>query len=144
MMKARFAAVATLSIGWFGCDEGGDLSVSAGAPATGAVSGTITECGTPVSGVEVVLAVRQAEPGQARPVDAEIGPATTGRQGEYFLEVAPAFAVPGRAVVRLLVTSPSGGLRELASGTLDLNLGRPARDTLRLDADRGRAAGVCS
>ena len=143
-MKTRFAAVAALSVGWFGCGEGGDLAVSAGAPVTGAVRGTITECGTPVSGVEVVLAVQQAEPDQARAVDTEIGPARTGRHGEYLLEVAPAFAVPGRAVVHLSATSPSGDLQELASGILDLSLGRPARDTLRLDADRGIAAGVCS
>jgi hypothetical protein len=144
MTKAKLAAVAGLSLGWLGCGESGDLAISAGAPVSGVVGGRITECGTPVFGAEVVLAVHQAEAGQVRPVDAEFGPAMTDRKGEYLLEVTPAFAVPGRVVVHLSVTSASGDLQEVASGTLHLGLGRPARDTLRLDADRGIAAGVCS
>jgi hypothetical protein len=132
-----------MSIGWLACGEGGDLAISAGSPVTAVVRGTITECGTPVPGAAVVLVVQQAESGQARPVDTQIGPASTDGGGEYLIEVAPAFAVPGAAIVRLQVTPPHGSLQEFPADTLELGLGQPARDTLRLDADLGRAAGHC-
>jgi hypothetical protein len=137
------SVVAVLSLGWLGCGEGGDLAISAGAPVTAVVRGTITECGTPIAGAEVVLRVRQAEPGQAQPVDTQIGPATTDRRGEYLLEVAPPFAVPGPAVVHLRVRRPGGDVQELPGRVLELGLGTPARDTLRFDVDLGTAARVC-
>jgi hypothetical protein len=141
--RVRLSVVTALSLAWLGCGEGGNLAISAGAPVTAVVRGTITKCGTPIPGAEVVLRVRQAEPGQAQPVDTEIGPETTDRRGEYLLEVAPPFAVPGPAVVHLRVVPPGGALQELPGRILELGLGRPARDTLRLDADLGIAARVC-
>ena len=143
MKRAGISVVGFLSIGALACGEGGYLAISAGAPVTAVVQGAITECGTPVSEAEVVLLVQQAEPHQVRPVDAQIGPVATDRQGEYLVEVGPAFAVPGPASVRLRVTPPRGLTLELPGGVLELRLGSPARDTVRLDADLGRAAGVC-
>lgn len=140
----HLALVGCLSLAWLGCGEGGDLALSAGAPVTGAVAGTITDCGAAVPGATVVVLVQQAEPGQTRPVDTRTGPAATDRRGEYRMEIAPAFAVPGPASVRLLVTPPGGPARELPGGTLELGLGEPARDTLRVDLDVGVVAGVCS
>ena len=143
MKGARLSVVAALSLAWLGCGEGGDLALSAGAPVTGAVVGTITDCGTPIPGAAVVLLVQQAESAQARPVDTQSGAVTTDRRGEYFIEVAPAFAVPGPAHVRLLVTPPGGAVQELPGGTVELGLVEPPRDTLRLDADLGLAARLC-
>jgi hypothetical protein len=131
-----------LGIGALGCVEGGTLAISAGAPVAAAVRGTVTDCGVPLAGAEIVLRVRQDEPGQARPVDARIGPVTTSREGRYLIEVSPAFAVPGRASVQLRVTA-GGVTRELPRGTLELRLGLPARDTVRLDADLGQERRVC-
>jgi hypothetical protein len=132
-----------LIMGWLGCGEGGDLALSAGAPVTAVVRGTIVECGTPISTAEVVLLVQQAESGQVRPVDTQIGPVMTDSRGQYLIEAAPAFAVPGPALVRLRVTPPGGALQELPPDTVEFGLGEPARDTLRLDADLGAAAGKC-
>ncbi len=143
MKGAKLAVVAALSIAWLGCGEGGDLALSAGAPVTAAVVGTITDCGIPIPGAAVVLRVHQATSAQARPVDTRSGAVTTDRRGEYFIEVAPAFAVPGPATVRLLVTPPGRALQEFPGGTVELGLGQPPRDTLRLDADLGLAARVC-
>jgi hypothetical protein len=135
MMETRLLVAAAFGTACFGCGEGGDFALSAGAPVTGAVRGVITECGTPIARAEVVLLVQQAESGQARAVDTRIGPVTTDRGGEYLVEVAPAFAVPGSATVRLRVTPPGGTTYESPGATLELGLGEPPRDTLRLDAD---------
>jgi hypothetical protein len=140
----RLTLVGCFSLAWLGCGEGGDLALSAGAPVTGAVAGTITDCAAAVPGATVVALVQQAERGQARPVDTRTGPAVTDRRGEYRMEIAPAFAVPGPASVRLLVTPPGGPARELPGGTVELGLGEPPRDTLRIDLDLGVAPGVCS
>jgi hypothetical protein len=131
-----------LSLGALGCVEGGSLAISAGAPVEAAVQGSITDCGRPVSGAEVVLTVQQDEPDQARPVDEKLGPVTTGRDGKYIVEVAPAFAVPGPAEFQLRVTAP-GVTAEVPGGTLRFSLGTPARDTLRLDIDLGAHRGFC-
>lgn len=141
-MRGKFLLAGVLNLSALGCVEGGDLAVSAGAPATAVVQGTISDCGTPVASAEVVLQVQQDEPGQARPVDANIGPVTTSREGRYIVEVGPAFAVPGPASVQLRVTV-SGVSQEIPGGTLELRLGRPARDTTRLDADLGAERGMC-
>jgi len=134
--------LAALSVGWLGCIEGGDLALSAGAPVTGVVQGTITDCGVAVPEAQVNLLVQQNESGQARPVDAELGPVTTDVHGTYSLEVAPGFAVPGAALVRLRVRPPGGDAREFPDRTIQLSLGQ-ALDTLRLDADLGTATGRC-
>lgn len=131
------------SLGLLGCGGGGNLAISAGAPVTAVIRGIIMECGIPVAGAEVVLRVQQDEPDQVRPVDARIGPVTTSSQGSYLLEVGPAFAVPGPASVRLRVTPVIGATQEISGGTLNLRLGRPARDTTRLDIDLGQERGVC-
>ena len=57
--------------------EATDLAISAGAPVTAAVDGTITRCGVPISDAAVVLRVRQDDMGQARPVDSQVGPVST-------------------------------------------------------------------
>ncbi|MFL5404009.1 MAG: hypothetical protein ACJ8BF_14480 [Gemmatimonadales bacterium] len=124
------------------CVEGGNLAISAGAPVTAAVRGQITDCGTPVSGAEVALRVTQNEPGQARPVDDLIGPITAGRDGRYLIEVGPAFAIPGPVTVQLRVAA-GGVTQEIPGLTLQLTLGLPARDTVRLDADLGVERRVC-
>jgi hypothetical protein len=142
-MRERVFLIGIVSIGALGCEEGGNLAVSAGAPVTAVVQGTIRECGRPLAGAQVELQVQQDEPEQARPVDARIGPVTTSREGRYVVEVGPAFAIPGQASVLLRVT-PSGGVtQEIPGGTLELRLGQPARDTTRLDADLGLERGVC-
>ena len=141
-MKRCFLLVPSLCLGALGCLEGGDLAVSAGAPVTAAVRGTISDCGQPVSGAAVVLQVQQDEPGQARPVDARIGPVTTSAQGRYIVEVGPPFAVPGPASVQLHVTA-AGVTQDVPGGTLNLTLGLPARDTVRFDADLGAERGGC-
>jgi hypothetical protein len=140
---ASLAAVAGLLATLAGCVEGGDLAVSAGAPVSGAVQGTVLECGRPVSNVGVTVHVRQSESGQARPVDQRIGPVATDGRGGYQVEIEPAFAVPGPATVGLELTLAGGAPRELAGAILDLELGTPPRDTLRLDVDAGLAAGGC-
>ena len=131
--------------GWalaaLGCGEVGSLAISAGAPVSAAVAGRITECGSPLSGVAVVLRVQQDEPHQARPVDAEIGSATTSRDGRYAVEVSPAFAVPGPARVQLRAVN--GVSLELIGPNLQFTLGSPPRDTLRFDADVGLQRGTC-
>jgi hypothetical protein len=146
MKGAAISVVGILGLGGLACGEGGLLAVSVGAPVTAVVEGVVTECGAPVPEAEVVLLVQQARPGQARPVDSRTGPVTTDRQGEYVVEVGPAFAVPGPASVRLRVTPPGGPTLELPGGVLELSLGSPARDTTRLDADLdpGLAPGGCT
>lgn len=143
MKWAMLAIAGCSSAALFGCGEGGDLALSAGAPATAAVAGTITDCGTPVPGAAVALLVQQDESGQARPVDTRTGAATTDRGGGYLVEIAPSFAIPGPAVVRLLVTPPGGATQDLTGGTVEFGLEQPPRDTLRLDADLGAATRVC-
>jgi hypothetical protein len=141
LSKACFLA-GSLSIAALACVEGGNLAVSAGAPVTGALQGRITRCGDPVAGAQVLLLVQQDQPEQARPVDARIGPVTTSRGGEYLVEVAPAFAVPGQATVQLRVTA-DGITQDIPGGALELQLGLPARDTTRFDADLGLELRQC-
>jgi hypothetical protein len=131
-----------LILGAVACVEGGNLAISAGAPATAAVTGVITDCGTPVSGAEVVLRVQQDEPEQARPVDVELGPVSTDRDGSYVVEVAPPFAVPGAARVQLRVAGAGVNL-QLAGLSLNFSLSIPPRDTARIDADLGTHRGSC-
>ena len=126
----------SISLAALGCVEGGNLAVSAGAPVSGALQGRITRCGDSVAGAQVLLLVQQDQPGQARPVDARIGPVTTSRAGEYVVEVAPSFAVPGAATVQLRVTA-DGITQDIPGRTLELGLGVPPRDTTRFDADLG-------
>jgi hypothetical protein len=125
------------------CVDGGNLAISAGAPATAAVRGRITDCGQPVPGAEVLLAIQQDLNEQVRPVDARVGPVTTGRDGGYFLDLSPSFAVPGPASMQLVVTA-GGVSREISGGTLEFRLGVPARDTARFDADLGVEQGTCA
>jgi hypothetical protein len=143
MNRAMLAIAGCLSLAWFGCGEGGDLALSAGAPATAAVAGTITVCGAPLAGASVALRVAQDESGQARPVDARTPAVLTDRAGAYLVEIAPAFAIPGAAAVRLLVTPPGGASQDIAGGTVEFGLLEPPLDTLRLDADLGVAARAC-
>jgi len=138
--QVRLAAVSALLAG---CIEGGDLAVSAGAPVSGAVRGTVLVCGRPVPNVGVAVHLRQSESGQARPVDQQIGPVVTDADGGYLIEVEPPFAIPGSATVALVVTLTDGAPHELAGATIELKLGTPPRDTLRLDADVGLATGAC-
>ena len=144
----RSYPVAALLLVWLGqggvsCEGGGGgLAVSAGAPVMTAVRGTVTRCGVPVSGAEVILRVQQDHRDQARPVDARIGPVTTAHDGSYVMEVDPAFAVPGSATAQLHV-SASGVSREITGVTLEFALGRPPRDTLRLDAELFPEPGSC-
>ncbi len=143
MNAARVAALAALGVAGLACGETTGLALSAGGPVTAVVTGTITDCGTPASGVEVVLAIQQAAVGQARPVDTRIGPDTTDGRGEYLFDLAPGFGVPGAAMVQLEEVSDSADAKELGSGVVELTLGQEARDTLRLDADRERARESC-
>ena len=126
--------------GSLGC-EVTSLAVSAGAPVSAAVRGVITDCGSAVAGGEVVLRVQQDERYQTRPVDVEVGPVTTSRDGRYVVEVGPSFAVPGRARVQLV--SVNGTIMDLAGPDLHFALGVPPKDTLRLDADVGAHRGSC-
>src|SRR5438874_1708761 len=103
-MRKNVLLIEILSIGALGCEDGGNLAVSAGAPVTAVVQGMIRDCGRPLAGAQVELRVQQDEPEQVRPVDAQIGPVTTSREGTYVVEVGPAFAVPGSASVDLRVT----------------------------------------
>lgn len=143
MKWTMLSIVGWLSLACTGCGEAGDLALSAGAPATAAVAGRITVCGTPVAGAAVVLLVQQDESGQARPVDTRTPAVMTDRGGGYLVEIAPAFAIPGPAAVRLLVTPPDGSVQDLPGGTVELGLEQPPPDTLHLDADLGVAAGAC-
>jgi hypothetical protein len=125
-----------------GCVEGGNLAISAGAPVMAAIRGRVTDCGTAVAGAEVVIRVQQDRVDQARPVDTRVGPLTTGRDGSYFAEIGTAFAVPGRASV--LVTVRAGGITAKVEGAaLHFEIGRPPRDTLRVDADLSADRGFC-
>ena len=135
MKAVAILFVGIVSSGVLACGEVELLAISAGAPVTGVVEGAVTECGAPVPEAEVVLLLQQPKPGQTRPVNARIGPVTTDRQGEYLVEVGPAFALPGPALVRLRVTPPGGPTLELPGGVLELSLGSPARDTTRIDAE---------
>lgn len=139
----RHLGLAALSAMLTGCIEGGDLAVSAGAPVSGAVRGTVLECGRPLPSVGVAVHLQQSQSGQARPVDQQIGPVVTDAGGGYLIEVEPPFAIPGAATVALVVTLPDGAPHELSGATLDLELGTPPRDTLRLDADVGLESGAC-
>jgi hypothetical protein len=116
--------------------EGDSLAISAGAPVTAALEGRITRCAEPVPGAEVLVLMQQAQPGQARPVDARIGPVATTRDGRYLIQLSPSFAVPGAASVQLRVTS-DGSIQDIPGRTLELRLGVPPSDTTRLDADLG-------
>lgn len=142
MLSRSILVLGSLGIG-SACVEGGNLAISAGAPVTAVVQGTITDCGKPLPEAEVVLQVRQDQPDQARPVDASIGPVTTTREGRYLLEIGPAFAVPGPASVLFRVTPAGGTTQEVSGAIVELRLGRPARDTVRLDADLGVSRGDC-
>jgi hypothetical protein len=143
MKWTTLSIAGSLSLTCLGCGEAGDLALSAGAPATAAVEGRITDCGTAVAGAAVVLLVQQDESGQARPVDTRTRAVMTDRGGGYLVEIAPAFAIPGPAAVRLLVTPAGGSMLDLPGGTVEFGLEEPPRDTLRLDADLGVAAGGC-
>lgn len=143
MNRAMLSIAGWLSLALFGCGEAGDLALSAGAPATAAVAGTITDCGTPVAGASVALRVDQDESGQARPVDSRTPAVVTDRAGAYLVEIAPAFAIPGPATVRLLVAPPGGAMQDIAGGTAEFGLLQPPSDTLHLDADLGVAARAC-
>ncbi|HEX2250106.1 MAG TPA: hypothetical protein VHH32_07125 [Gemmatimonadales bacterium] len=136
------AGLTALCFVGLGCVEGGALAVSAGAPVTAAVRGRVTDCGRPVAGAEVVLRVQQNLAEQARPVDASIGPLTTARDGSYFAEVGPPFAVPGRADVQLTVAA-AGITVEHEDARLRFTIGTPARDTLRIDTDLAVHRGFC-
>jgi hypothetical protein len=136
------ACLTTLCCIALGCVEGGTLAISAGAPVMAAVQGRVTDCGFPVAGAEVVLRIRQDLAEQARPVDARIGPLTTGRDGSYFAELGPPFAVPGLAGVQLTLTA-AGVTVEREEASLRFTLGTPARDTLRLDTDLAVHRGFC-
>ena len=143
MEWTMLSIVGSVSVTWLACGEAGDLALSAGAPATAAAMGRITDCGTPVAGAAVMLLVQQDESGQARPVDTRTRAVVTDRGGGYLVEIAPAFAIPGPAAVRLLVTSPGGAMQDVTGGTVEFGLEQPPRDTLRLDGDLGAAAGAC-
>jgi hypothetical protein len=136
-LARRCLMTAALGLAPFGCVvEGGDLAISAGAPVTAALEGRITRCAEPVLGAEVLLLLQQDQPGQARPVDARIGPVSTTRDGRYLVEISPAFAVPGAVSVQLRITA-DGITQEIPGRTLELRLGVPPRDTVRFDADIG-------
>jgi hypothetical protein len=126
----------------FGCVEGGNLAVSGGAPVAAAVQGRISRCAQPVAGADVLLLVQQDRPEQSRPVDARFGPVVTSGEGRYVVEISPAFAVPGAATFQLRVNG-DGRTQDVPGGTLDLQLGVPARDTTRFDVDLGVELGQC-
>jgi hypothetical protein len=133
----RLLFALTLGLTAPGCTVAGDsLAISAGSPVTAALEGRITRCAEPVAGAEVLVLLQQAQAGQARPVDARIGPVPTTEEGRYLTELSPAFAVPGAASVQLRVTS-GGRVQDIPGRTLELRLGVPASDTTRLDADLG-------
>jgi hypothetical protein len=123
------------------CGEGGSLAISAGAPVSAAVRGHVSECGQVLASANVLLTVQQ-DLNQTRPVDTRIGPHTTSRDGSFFFEVSPPFAVPGAASMQLQVTV-NGLTDTIAGGTLEFRLGAPPRDTARFDADLGAEQGTC-
>jgi len=141
MRAVTFWSAALLCLGLADC-EVTNLFISTGAPVGAVVRGRITFCGTAVSGAEVVLLVQQNQPEQSRPVDSRIGPVTTGRNGQYLVDVGPSFAVPGPASMQLRVTS-GGSSQEIPGGTLELRMGTPPSDTTRFDADLGAERGAC-
>jgi hypothetical protein len=133
----RLLFALTLGLAESACTVAGDsLAISAGSPVTAALEGRITRCAEPVAGAEVLVLMQQAQAGQARPVDARIGPVTTTREGRYLIELAPAFGIPGAASVQLRITS-GGSVLDIPGRTLELRVGVPASDTTRLDADLG-------
>jgi hypothetical protein len=142
MRGFRILIAASLTSGCI-AGEATDLAISAGAPVTAAVDGTITRCGIPVSDAAVVLRVRQDDVGQARPVDTQIGPVTTDGGGRYLVTISPSFAIPGPATVELQVTPPGGAVQGLTGATVQMALGEPPRDTLHLSADVGLATRAC-
>jgi hypothetical protein len=95
-----------------------------------------------VVGADVLLLVQQDRPEQSRPVDARFGPVVTSREGKYVVEISPASAVPGAATFQLRVNG-DGRTQDIPGGTLDLQLGVPARDTTRFDVDLGVELGQC-
>lgn len=135
-LPRRCLLAAALGLVLSNCVEGGNLAISAGAPVTAALEGTITRCADPILGAEILVLLQQDQPGQARPVDARIGPVTTIRDGRYLVELSPAFAVPGAASVQLRITA-DGITQDIPGRTLELRLGVPPRDTARFDADVG-------
>jgi hypothetical protein len=138
----RIVLLGTLIVTALGCVEGGNLAISAGAPVSAALAGRITRCGDPVAGAQILVLIQQDKPEQTRPVDARIGPVTTSRAGEYLVDVAPAFAVPGPASVQLRITA-GGVSQDIPERSVELRLGSPARDTTRVDADVGVELGQC-
>ena len=105
-------------------------------------SGVITNCGEPVPNASVLLLVQQDLQEQARPVDTQIGPVTTTRDGAYAFDISPSFAVPGAARMQLQVTT--GGMTdEIEGGTLEFRMGSPPRDTARFDVDLGNQRRAC-
>ena len=141
-LPRRRLLAGALGLAIFGCVEGGDLAISAGAPVTAALQGRITRCADPILGAEILVLLQQAQPGQARPVDARIGPVITTRDGRYLIELSPAFAVPGAASVQLRITA-DGATQDIPGRTLELQLGVPPRDTVRFDADVGVERDEC-
>jgi hypothetical protein len=124
-----------------GCVEGGSLAISAGAPVTAAVEGRITDCRRPLAGAELVFRVQQSDPEQARPVDAEVGPVTTSRDGIYVMEISPPFIIPGPA--RLQLQAVNGVSVGVPGPNLSFTLGSAPHDTLRFDADVGLFRHTC-
>jgi hypothetical protein len=141
-MRTAHLVFAVASTCTFGCVEGGNLAVSGGAPVAAAVQGRISRCAQPVAGADVLLLVQQDRPEQSRPLDARFGPVVTSREGRYVVEIRPAFAVPGAATFQLRVNG-DGRTQDVPGGTLDLQLGVPARDTTRFDVDLGVELGQC-
>ena len=135
-MRTAHLVFALASTTALACVEGGNLAVSGGAPVAAAVQGRISRCADPVVGADVLLLVQQDRPEQSRPVDARFGPVVTSREGKYVVEISPAFAVPGAATFQLRVNG-DGRTQDISGGTLDLQLGVPARDTSRFDVDLG-------
>jgi hypothetical protein len=119
--------------------DGGSLAVSAGAPASAAVRGVVSNCGHPLKRAEVLIRVLQDQ-GQSRPVNSRIGPVTTDQNGRYLAELSPPFAVPGSAGIELLLPTSE---ELIAGGTISFSLGVPPRDTFRLDGDVGLQRGSC-
>src|SRR6476620_162375 len=99
MKRTMLSIVGSVSLTGLGCGEAGDLALSAGAPATAAAVGRITDCGTPVAGAAVMLLVQQDESGQSRSVYTRTRAVVTDRAGGYLVDIAPAFAIPGPAAV---------------------------------------------
>ena len=142
MKRVQLRTAVFLGLSAVACVEGGNLAISAGAPVIAAVRGLVTDCGAPVAGAQVLIRVRQNQTDQVRPVDARIGPLTTGRDGSYFTEIGPPFAVPGQAGVQVTVTA-AGLTVEVEEASLRFELGTQAQDTLQIDTDLASARGFC-